>query len=69
MRINGGMVPVEANARLIAAAPEILEILIEQTDAARAVIDNWSSGNLAAAVNALEGLIEPARAVITKATA
>src|ERR1700736_5473945 len=27
LRINGGMVPVEANARLIAAAPELLAAL------------------------------------------
>jgi hypothetical protein len=56
----------EADARLIGAAPDMLEILREQTDAAQDVIDNWSSGDLAAAVNALESLIEPARAVIAK---
>jgi hypothetical protein len=27
LRINGGMTPIEANARLIAAAPELLEPL------------------------------------------
>jgi hypothetical protein len=27
LRINGGMIPIEANARLIAAAPELLEPL------------------------------------------
>lgn len=27
LRINGGMVPIEANARLIAAAPELLDAL------------------------------------------
>jgi hypothetical protein len=49
------------------AGPELLDILKEQTDAAQAVIDNWSSGDLAAAVNALEGLIEPARGIIARA--
>ena len=27
LRINGGMIPTDANARLIAAAPELLEAL------------------------------------------
>jgi hypothetical protein len=48
-------------------APDLLDILKEQTAAAQAVIDNWSSGDLAAVVNALEGLIEPARTVIARA--
>jgi hypothetical protein len=48
-------------------APELRDILKEQTDAAQAVIANWSSGDLAAAVNALESLIEPARTVIARA--
>jgi hypothetical protein len=65
LKINGWWnVAKPRDKALMVAAPEILEILTEQTDAAQAVIDNWSSGDLAAAVNALEGLIEPARAVL-----
>jgi hypothetical protein len=54
----------DADLILRIVAPDLRDILKEQTDAAQAVIDNWSSGDLAAAVNALESLIEPARTVI-----
>ena len=40
---------------------EAIEILEAMTDAAQAVVDNWSEGNLAAAVNNLDGCIVPAR--------
>ena len=46
---------------------DLIDALESQTDAAQAVIDNWSSGNLAAAVRALDAAIAPARAVIAKA--
>jgi hypothetical protein len=55
-----------ADLLLRLAAPDLLQALESQTDAAQAVIENWASGDLAAAVNALERLIDPARAVIAK---
>ena len=58
----------DADLILRIVAPELLGILKEQTDAAQAVIDSWSNGDLAAAVNTLEGLIEPARIIIARAT-
>jgi hypothetical protein len=48
------------------AARELRDVLEEQTEAAQGVIDSWSSGDLAAAVRTLDGLIETARAVIAK---
>ena len=53
--------------RLRLAARDVLEALESQTDAAQAVIDNWSQGDLAAAVRSLDGSIEAARAAIVKA--
>ena len=50
------------------AASELLEALRNQTEAAQAVIDNWSNGDLAAAVRGLDASIDGARAAITKAT-
>jgi hypothetical protein len=55
-----------ADLLLRLAAPDLVQALESQTDAAQAVIENWASGDLAAAVNALERLIDPARAVIAK---
>ena len=49
------------------AARDLLDALESQTDAAQAVIDNWSEGDLAAAVCRLDASIEPARAAIAKA--
>ena len=49
------------------AARELRDVLEEQTEAAQGVIDSWASGDLAAAVRTLDGLIETARAVIAKA--
>ena len=57
----------EADARVMTAGPELLEALDAQTTAAQAVIDNWSKGDLAAAVNALEATIDKAKAAITRA--
>jgi tellurite resistance protein len=50
------------------AASELLEALKNQTEAAQAVIDNWSNGDLAAAVRGLDASIAGARAAIAKAT-
>lgn len=55
----------ECNARLIAAAPDLLaalERIVDATDQTEA--DGWSSGQL---VDALFGHIEAARATIAKA--
>jgi hypothetical protein len=51
------------------AAPELLGALEAQTNAAQAVIDNWTAGNLAAAVRGLAGSIPAARAALAKAKA
>ena len=57
----------QANAWLIAGAPDLLDALEAQTDAAQAVVDAWERGDLAAAVHILEGCISPARTVIAAA--
>lgn len=53
--------------RMQLAASDLLAALEEQTDAAQAVIDHWTEGNLAAAVRALDASIADARAAIAKA--
>jgi len=50
------------------AASDLLTALRDQTKAAQAVIDNWSQGDLAAAVRALDACIAAARAAIANAT-
>lgn len=57
----------EANACLIAAAPDLLVVLEAQTGAAKAVIDSWESGDLAGAVRGLDACIEASRAAIAEA--
>jgi hypothetical protein len=57
-----------ANARVMAAGPELLEALEAQTEAAQAVIDSWAQGDLAGAVRMLDGFIPAARDAIAKAT-
>jgi hypothetical protein len=55
---EGRLAPTEqqvANARLIAAAPELLE-------ACRMVVDNWERGDLAAAARACDAAVEMATA-------
>jgi hypothetical protein len=49
------------------AGPELLNALEDQTNAAQAVIDNWASGDLAAAVRSLDVSIATARAAFAKA--
>jgi hypothetical protein len=53
--------------RLRLAARDLLATLEDQTDAAQAVIDNWTEGDLAAAVRALDASIADGRAAIAKA--
>jgi hypothetical protein len=48
------------------AARELRDVLEGQTDAAQGDIDSWASGDHAAAVRTLDGLIETARAVSAK---
>lgn len=48
-------------------AAELLDALGAQTEAAQAVIDSWSQGDLAAAVRTLDGAIPAARAAIMRA--
>jgi hypothetical protein len=57
-----------ADARLIAAAPELLEALQNLEDAATLVIERWERGDLADAVRSLLVDRDNARAVILKAT-
>jgi hypothetical protein len=52
---------------LIDQRQELLEVLEAQTDAAQAVVDAWEKGDLAGAVNTLEGFIPAARAAIAEA--
>jgi hypothetical protein len=57
----------EADARLLATAPDMLDALEAQTEAAQAVIDAWSEGDLAGAVRMLDASLADARAAIAKA--
>jgi hypothetical protein len=56
------------NALLVAAAPEIVEALHDQTEAARAVIDSWAQGDLAGAVRGLEACMRASRQALAKAS-
>lgn len=56
-----------ANARLIAAAPDLLDAAEEISAAASAVIGAWECGDLAAAVNLLDACRESLRDAISKA--
>jgi hypothetical protein len=49
------------------AGPELLEALVDQTEAAQAVIDAWAEGDLAAAVRWLDASTATARAAVAKA--
>lgn len=66
---DGAAPHTEANARLIAAAPELLEALADQTAAAQRVIDCWSQGDLAGAVNGLDCCLESSRHALARAAA
>ena len=55
------------DCRLRKAAPELLSALQAQTEAAKAVIDHWQQGDLAAAVRALDASIPAADAALAKA--
>jgi hypothetical protein len=57
----------EADAGLLAAAPELVDVLQAQTEAAQAVIDAWDTGDLAGAVRVLDASIQPARSALSKA--
>jgi len=52
---------------ILMASPEMINDLRAGIEAAQLVLDNWSQGDLASAVNGLEGWIESAR--VTLATA
>lgn len=55
------------NARLIAAAPDMLATLQHGLNAAQVAVDTWESGNLAGAVRALDAWAFEAEATIAKA--
>lgn len=56
----------EANARLIAEAPEMKDSIVEGVEHAAQVVARWSSGDLAGAVNALEEWAGGAKAILAK---
>jgi hypothetical protein len=58
----------EANARLIAVAPELVDALEVQTAAAQRVVDCWSEGDLAGAVRSLDCCLDASRGVLARAT-
>lgn len=66
----GSSAVADANARLIAAAPELLEALRRMEVAANTVAycHDKHRGNFAAALSEMESDAEAARAVIAKAT-
>ena len=51
----------------MARAPELLNALRTQSDAAQDVLDNWERGDLAGAVRALAATISTSRDAIAKA--
>lgn len=56
-----------ADAQLLAAAGDLLAALDAQTDAAQAVLDTWSGGDLAGAVRALDQTVSMARGALAGA--
>jgi hypothetical protein len=57
----------EANARLIAQAPDMARSLTAMCDAIQEILDRWSSGDLAGAVNYAESAMHEAQEVLAKA--
>jgi hypothetical protein len=58
---------VEANARLIAKAPDLAEQLQGLIAMARSVVGNWENGNLAEAVSNLQRVADEAEEVLNEA--
>lgn len=58
---------IDADARLIAAAPELLDMLEQMIAGADEVKECWEDGNLAGAVTALRSIANEARRVAEKA--
>ena len=58
---------IDANACLIAVAPELLEHIETIVEMAHSVSANWESGDLALAVRSLERVATSAEAAIAKA--
>lgn len=65
--IQGTDAEAEANALLIATAPELLESLESLTEMAESVARNWENGNLAEAVNNLGRVAQEAADIAHKA--
>lgn len=58
-----------ANARLIAAAPELAQALHDSIDDTQSIVDAWESGDLAGAVNIARANADLFRTVLDKAGA
>jgi hypothetical protein len=56
-----------ADARLIAAAPEMAQSLTNACDAIQQILDRWASGDLASAVNYAESAMHDAQETLAKA--
>jgi hypothetical protein len=63
----GDTVAVWRDGALTQAAYDLLDALEQQTKAEQAVIDAWETGDVAGAVNTLDGFIPAARAAIARA--
>lgn len=63
-----GRADSEDDARLIVAAPDLLEVSKNATSDIQQVLDAWEQGDLAGAVHGLEATVSALHAAVAKAT-